>query len=247
MNLEERMKTYESVAKTYLMRRTPVAIRIDGKAFHTFTRGMERPFDLIFREVMNKTTLELCKSVQGCVFGYTQSDEITLILKDYTNLDTTAWFDNQVQKIVSVSCSMATLYFNRIFIEVVENAFNSKTITYEQYIKYTPKYNKALFDARVFNIPKEEVVNLVYWRQQDAIRNSIQSVGQANFTAKQLHGKSVSNIKEMLLNKNIVWDDYEVYLQRGTSVIPSDEGWVIDLSMPILKGEDRDYLERLII
>ena len=118
--LGKRMKIYEAVSKTKLVRRMPVAIRIDGKAFHTFTRGMAKPFDEVLIKSMQETMQYLCKNIQGCVFGYTQSDEITLILVDYKELNTSAWFDNEVQKICSISASMATMAFNRAFVKNVD-------------------------------------------------------------------------------------------------------------------------------
>lgn len=122
--LGKRMKEfYESVPKTRLVRRTPVAIRIDGKAFHTFTRGFEKPFDRVLMNAMQETMRYLCKNIQGCVFGYTQSDEITLtlILIDYQKLDSDAWFGYEVQKICSISASMATMAFNRYFRKLIED------------------------------------------------------------------------------------------------------------------------------
>ena len=120
-NLGMRMKTYyEQVPKYRLMRRTPVAIRIDGKAFHTFTRGFEKPFDKALGNAMARTMTYLCQNIQGCVFGYTQSDEITLILVDYQTFETDAWFGYEVQKLCSISASMATMAFNRFFKEETE-------------------------------------------------------------------------------------------------------------------------------
>ena len=119
--LGSRMKNYyESIPKTRLMRRTPVAIRIDGKAFHTFTRGFQKPFDEVLGNAMARTMEHLCRNIQGCIFGYTQSDEITLILIDYQTLETSAWFDYEVQKICSIAASMATLAFNRYYADEVE-------------------------------------------------------------------------------------------------------------------------------
>jgi tRNA(His) 5'-end guanylyltransferase len=117
-DLGTRMKTfYEEVPKTRLTRRTPVAIRIDGKAFHTFTRGFDKPFDEVLGNAMVATMKYLCENIQGCVFGYTQSDEITLILIDYQKLTSSAWFDYEVQKMCSIAASMATMEFNRQFNE----------------------------------------------------------------------------------------------------------------------------------
>lgn len=117
-DLGTRMKTfYEGIPKTRLMRRCPVAIRIDGKAFHTFTRGFNKPFDAVLIEAMQETMRYLCENIQGCVLGYTQSDEITLILVDYKKLNSSAWFDYEVQKMCSIAASMATMAFNNFFKE----------------------------------------------------------------------------------------------------------------------------------
>ena len=114
--LGKRMKeVYEQVPKTRLVRRMPVAIRIDGKAFHSFTKGFKRPFDELLIDCMQQTMKYLCENIQGCVLGYHQSDEITLILVDYKNLNSGAFFDYEVQKVCSISASMATMYFNNIF------------------------------------------------------------------------------------------------------------------------------------
>lgn len=116
-SLGNRMKRYEMVSSNSLTRRTPAIIRIDGKAFHSFTKGMNRPFDPVFRNAMAETMKELCQGIQGCVFGYTQSDEISLLLTDYSTLDTDAWFGYEVQKMCSIAASTATLSFNINFID----------------------------------------------------------------------------------------------------------------------------------
>lgn len=261
-----RMKEYyEAVPKTKLMRRTPVAIRLDGKSFHTFTRGFQKPFDMILMKSMQGTMRYLCKNIQGCVFGYTQSDEITLILIDYQTLTTDAWFDYEVQKLCSVSASMATMAFNKFF-EANVDTYGSENIedwydggtnrelsdSEKHAMQYIVAYNKsmvngAMFDARCFNIPKEEVCNLIYWRQLDATRNSIQMVGQAHFSHKQLEGKRCNDIQDMLVEQfNINWNNYPTTCKRGTACINKDGQWVLDTEMPILKGENRDYVEQYI-
>lgn len=250
-----RMKTYyEQVSKTTLLRRMPVAIRIDGKAFHTFTRGFEKPFDTLLVNVMQQTTKKLCENIQNCVFGYTQSDEITLILVDYKDINTAAWFNYEVQKLCSISASMATLYFNKFFKQSVEE-FDINSIIKEKEVdnyKLLNSYKRALntgamFDSRCFNIPKEEVCNLIYWRQLDATRNSIQMVGQANFSHKELQGLTCNKIQDKLLTeKDINWNNYPTYLKRGTSCLKKGSEWTLDMNMPILKGEDRKYVEDLI-
>ena len=269
-DLGVRMKEfYEQIPKTKLMRRTPVAIRIDGKAFHTFTRGFQKPFDKVLMQSMQETTKYLCENVQGCVFGYTQSDEITLILVDYKELDTSAWFDYEVQKLCSISASMATMTFNKFFERNAKNYIQNCATDYETdglYGKDTSEYQLcgiyqkaigkgAMFDARCFNIPKEEVTNLVYWRQLDATRNSIQMVGQANFSHKELQNKTCNDIQDMLmLQKGINWNNFPIDCKRGAACIrvntESNDAlrckWKIDKNMPILKGDDRDYLNKLI-
>jgi tRNA(His) 5'-end guanylyltransferase len=244
-----RMKEYyEAIPQIRLMRRTPVVIRIDGKAFHTFTKGFDKPFDHTLVKSMQDTMLDLCKNIQGCVFGYTQSDEITLILLDYQTLTTSAYFDYEVQKLCSITASMATLYFNKNFEINVENWYkdNYSYNTNQQNTAYQNAICKgAMFDSRCFNIPKEEVANLIYWRQLDATRNSIQMVGQANFSHKELQGKSCNDIQSMLLiEKNINWNNYEPSLKRGSACYKNPEtGWFVDTEMPILK-EHWDYINK---
>ena len=257
--LGKRMKeNYENRSKTYLIRRTPVAIRFDGKAFHTFTRGLKRPFDKILIQAMQATMKKLCENIQGCVFGYTQSDEITIILRDDQTLTTDAWFDYSVQKICSVGASMATYYFNKEFTKLAQEEILSWVGSYvpqsmdiqEEAHRYHKALkqameNGALFDARCFNIPKEEVTNLIYWRQLDATRNSIQMVGQFYFSHSDLMNKSCNKIQDLLFEEyHVNWNDYLTYEKRGSACYKTDVGWFVDLDMPILKGEDREYVER---
>ena len=157
-NLGDRMKGYENVNRTYLTKRTPVIIRIDGKSFHTLTRGFRKPFDDILSTTMQETMKYLCENIQGCVLGYTQSDEITLVLVDYKNIDTSAWFDYNVQKCVSVSASMATFAFNNFLKRNVRTLRrNNESDEYYRGVLDRAAEKGAMFDARVFNIPKEEV------------------------------------------------------------------------------------------
>lgn len=271
--LGTRMKTfYEQVPKTRLVRRMPVALRMDGKAFHTFTRGFKKPFDEVLIKSMQETMLYLCKNIQGCVFGYSQSDEITLILIDYHKLESCAWFDYEVQKMCSIAASMATMAFNKFFKVAIDEYFTSnKLVTVltkadldynDELTRYYSVLDKAInkgamFDARCFNIPKEEVANLIYWRQLDATRNSIQMVGQANFSHSELQGKSCNMIQDMLLTqKDINWNDFPTHQKRGSAcrkvekianiagTIDTISTWEIDLEMPILKGEDREYVDK---
>ena len=229
-DLGVRMKTfYEQIPKTKLMRRCPVALRIDGKAFHTFTRGFQKPFDEVLIKSMQETMKYLCKNIQGCVLGYTQSDEITLILVDYKKLTSSAWFGYEVQKICSIAASMATIAFNKFFEKYVDEYRFSKWDGVSKYEDGTWGYiqtllnavdKSAMFDCRCFNIPKEEVANLIYWRQLDASRNSIQMVGQANFSHKELQNKSCNEIQDMLMTqKGINWNDLPIYQKCGSCCV----------------------------
>lgn len=250
-NLGDRMKNYYEVrSKTSLIRRMPVIIRLDGKAFHTFTKGYDRPFDKLLMETMQATMKYLCEHVQGCVLGYTQSDEITLVLVDYKELTSDAWFDYEVQKLCSVTASMATVAFNRALLLNVCDHMQSGLGGYNKNYQRSLT-SGAMFDARCFNIPKEEVTNCVYWRQLDATRNSIQMVGQTYFSHKELEHKSCSDIQEMLFTQHqINWNDFPTSCKRGSCCIKIvDEtysGWIIDTEIPIFKGEGREYIEQLI-
>lgn len=225
-SLGNRMKVYERVSKTKLMRRTPVIIRLDGKAFHTWTRQLTNvddsldiePYGNIMHEMMRHTTLYLMSNIQNAVFAYSQSDEISILLNDWNTLKTDQWFDGSIQKIASVSASMATASFN-----------TSSDLT------------PGLFDARVFNLPVDEVANYFVWRQQDATRNSIQMLGQFYFSHKQLHGKNVSQVQDMLMMEHGVnWNDVDTRKKRGWCVTAED-GY--DNEIPIFT-QDRYYIEQ---
>ena len=231
-----RMKTfYEQIPKTRLMRRCPVVIRCDGRSFHTFTKKFQKPFDEVLIKTMQETMKYLCENIQGCVLGYTQSDEITLILIDYKKITSSAFFDYEVQKICSITASMATMAFNKFLKENIDeyslNNMGTAFILHGETGRLSDKEKNILknimiyeeayqFDARCFNIPKEEVTNLVYWRQLDASRNSIQMVGQANFSHKELQNKSCNDIQDMLMTqKGINWNDLPTYQKRGSCCV----------------------------
>jgi tRNA(His) guanylyltransferase len=177
-SLGDRMKGYEAIPKQTLMRRTPVIVRLDGRAFHTFARGVEKPFDNKLADAMKLTASALVKEVQNCVMAYTQSDEISLLLIDYEEINTDAWFANDLQKMVSIASSFCTGIFNA---------------------NYKHKNGAiAVFDARAFNIPKEEVNNYFIWRQQDCSRNSVSQTARAYFSHKSLHNKKRADMIKML-------------------------------------------------
>ena len=262
--LGDRMKGfYEDRYRIYLTRRMPVIIRVDGNAFHTFTRGLDKPFDHDFMTIMQCTCKDLCEFIQGCVGGYVQSDEISLLLVDYNTITTDAWFDYNLQKVTSLAAARATLTFNKL----VSAFWRDYGYDYQElrdaesqakYFLCGDKLDKAIFDARAFNIPKEEVTNYFIWRQKDATRNSIQAAGQAVFRHSELNGKSQSDIQEMLFQKGINWNDYSIVEKRGsfvrryTETTEREDGtvivrhpWYIDDEMPILT-EDRNYIEELV-
>ena len=271
-SLDARMKEfYENVPKQKLVRRVPVIIRIDGKSFHTFTRKLKRPFDDLLIRTMQETTKYLCENIQGCTLGYCQSDEISLLLTDYETLDTSAWFDYKVEKLVSVSASMATKAFNsnlmkNVYIEsagISDETFlnmlmfgkdrESKDINEDLKAYLLAIYTGAEFDSRAFNIPREEVTNYFYWRQSDASRNSVSMVGHTYFSNSEMKNKSVSEVQDMLMEKhNINWNNYETHKKRGTCVVRQlNEGntrprWVIDKEIPIFKGDGRSYVEKCV-
>lgn len=260
-------KYYEEVPKIKLMRRTPVIIRIDGRSFHSFTKKFQKPFDELLIKAMQETMKYLCENIQGCVLGYTQSDEISLLLVDYKRLDSGSWFDYEVQKMCSIAASMATMAFNKFFMFEFEefdrwiyegNPTDKERQLYDVY--YDAICKGAMFDARVFNIPKEEVTNYFLWRQLDATRNSIQMVGQAHFSHKELQNKTCNDIQDMLMvQKRINWNNLPTYQKRGSCAIYADyqnpksltegdriKGWIIDKDIPIFKGKGRDYIENLV-
>jgi tRNA(His) 5'-end guanylyltransferase len=236
-SLGDRMKDYEACSQSTLLRRTPVIIRVDGKAFHTFTKQFDTskdPFNDIMHNAMTRTAQAMMQFMQNAQIAYTQSDEISILLRDWDKHETQQWFGGKLQKVVSVSAAMATGYFN-FFLEDYQDA---------HYVGAVP-----LFDSRAFQLPKEEVANYFIWRQQDATRNSVQMLGRHYFSHKEMNGKNVSEIQDMLMTQhNVNWNDIDTWKKRGTCVIPnpnrfdSSSAWYQDEEIPIFT-KDRDYIE----
>ena len=178
-SLTDRMKNYEDVTRDYFTRRTPIIIRLDGCSFSTWTKNLDRPFDPRMSNIMQKTVKAVMPRIQGCVFAFSQSDEISLFLRDYDTLTTESWFGANRQKIVSVSASMITAHFNQ---EAAKMGL-------------PPAY----FDARAFILPKEEVVNYFIYRQHDGLRNSVSMQAQSVLGHKACHGKKVPELKQSLI------------------------------------------------
>ena len=200
--LGNRMKEfYENVTRYSLPRKTYAIIRVDGKAFHTYTKGLNRPFDHELIMHMDQTAIYLCSKIQGAKFAYVQSDEISIMLTDLDDIKTGMWFDGNIQKMCSVSASMATSSFNSARSNLTFGNLTNKL---------------AEFDARVFSIPTPiEVENYFIWRQQDAIRNSISSVAQSMFSHTQLQGKSAKDMLEMCADKGNPWENFALGLKHG--------------------------------
>lgn len=250
-SLGARMKGYEVTTQNSLLKRTPVIIRLDGKAFHSFVPRhfnqttdpslLSSPFSEKLHQIMMHTAVDLFSHVQTCKLVYTQSDEISLLLRDWDRHETQQWFDGNVQKIASVTASIATASFN----------FNSHFV----YQTQAPEYfgDLALFDSRVFNLPKEEVANYFIWRQQDAARNSVQQLGRFYFSQKEMHGKSNNEVQHMLITqKNTNWNDLSTWKKRGACVVKDEELWWTtpshlaikqDENIPIFT-ENRHYIEQ---
>lgn len=253
--LGDRMKLYESVPRARLIPKEPVLIRLDGKAFHSFTKGMERPYDRAFHECMWEAAKYLCENIQGCQVAYVQSDEITLLLVDYKDIKSEGWFGYGIQKMVSVAAAMCTAAFCAAYGEkfIIPRDLNLKGPF------NTLKRELPAFDARAWNLPRHEVVNAFIWRQQDATRNAIQLLGQHYYSHKQLHGVNCNQIQDMVWKDHgINFDKLPTPQKRGVCIIKKKEKvetlfggvytrskWVVDENIPIFT-QDRDYIQRLV-
>jgi len=223
VEIGKRMKeNYEYRSKSLLTRRTPVIMRIDGKAFHTYTRDFQRPFDDSLIRMMSSTMEYLCRNIQGAKLGYSQSDEISILITDYDNLETDAWFDYNIQKMTSVSASMATAYFNSL--------------------SYKEEF--ALFDSRVFNIPKEEVVNYFIWRQKDWERNSLNMFARSFYSHRELMNKKREDIHEMLYQKGQNWSYLSNVQKNGTVFIKEESDW--NMYWDFIFIEKKDLIKLLV-
>lgn len=217
-------RQYEDRTRVMLPRRTYTILRADGKSFHSYTRQCEKPHDELLANAMDLATLALCREAQGSAFGYVQSDEISVLLTDFATITTDAWFDANLQKMVSVAASVVTYAFN---------AFAGAHFR-----------GAAHFDCRAFTIPDPiEVENYFIWRQQDASRNSIQSLAQAHFSPKQMHGLNVNELQELLMReKGLNWNDLPTAQKRGRCCLYGEHGgWQMDADPPMFT-KAREYL-----
>lgn len=223
-SLGDRMKRYEDVNRTYLQRRIPVIIRVDGKSFSNFVRnnfGSKGYFE-DFARTMALAASATAQEMQGCSLVYVQSDEVSFLLTDYKTIQTQAWFDYNVNKLVSTSAALMTAWFN--YYLTVDTIF------------------PATFDSRAFNIPQDDVCNYFIFRQQDATRNAIQMAGQEYYSPKQLNKKTCSDIQEMLFkNQGINFDKYSSARKRGMCIVDGQ----VDNDIPIFT-KDRNYIEKFV-
>jgi len=259
-SLGDRMKSYEDVFRLHLPIRMPVIMRIDGKAFHSYVKGespignvCKKPFDQGMFDCMNDTAIALCKEVQGCRLAYVQSDEISLLLTNYSSVDTQSWFDNNLQKMISIAAAVASVTFTA----------NSWKIWGVDESREEPYYltKEAYFDARAFVIPKEDVCNYFLWRQQDATRNSVQMLARSLYSHKQLENKNNSELQEMCFQKGSNWNDVPTSQKRGRCIVKQStphkalnpktgeyvtterSAWVVDNEIPIFSA-DRNYIDQ---
>jgi len=202
MDLSDRMKQYEGTYRGYLKienEHDVVVIRVDGRAFHTYTRGAKEPFDEMLQSSMNEVARELCENIQGAQLAYVQSDEVSVIVSAGNGAN--IWFDGNIQKMCSISAAIAstrmTLESPRVF----------------------GKMRVAQFDSRVFVLPKEEVINYLIWRQSDATRNSVQMLARSLFSHKQLLGKSCDVMKQMVREAGRPWENEAIGSTRGRCII----------------------------
>lgn len=233
-NIMKRIKdNYENRNKTFLTRRIPVIMRLDGKAFHTYTKGLDKPFDEGLIEDMMNTAIYLCQQIQGAKCAYVQSDEINILITDYDKLNSEAWFDYNVQKMTSVSASLATGIFNQLRLNrVLENCIEWDFIKED-----IDEMALANFDSRVFNIPKEEVGNYFLARQNDAVKNSIAMLAQSLYSTKELHGKNGNDMQEMCFQKGYNWNNLSTSKKRGSFVVKNT---YVNDKLVIEKGEYQD-------
>lgn len=215
---------YEGRYRIKLPMRIPVILRIDGKSFHTWTKkeSIQKPFSPKLMKIFNQTARELMKRIQGSVFAYLQSDEINILIHNYKRLDSQAWFDNNLQKIVSVSVSMATAWFNLYF--------------------GTHPENPAYFDGRVFVIPESEVCNYFIWRQKDWLRNSLQMYARSLYTQKSLEGKNNSEIHELIHQKGKNWAKLPDHYKNGRAIYKDERDIIVDTHIPIFTKR-REYIQ----
>jgi len=225
--LGDRMKAqYESRTRYSLPRRTYTIIRLDGKAFHTYTRGLKKPFDKELIDDLDDAVKAILPQIQGAVFAYVQSDEISILLTDFEKENTDAWFDGNIQKICSVSASLMTAEFNqyrfKTWVKEYSKALSESDLhTFSDgQVVGVEEFRPAAFDSRVFTIPdRTEVMNYFIWRNQDCARNSVSMVAQSLYSHKELQSKNSTELQKLIFQKGINWAEYDPSLKNGRLII----------------------------
>lgn len=271
--LGDRMKRYENVTRLQLPPRTFTLIRVDGRAFHTWTRGLRKPYDEVLMNIMDKTAIALCEEIAGAQFAYVQSDEISILAVDFLEIGTQAWFDGLVQKWCSVAAAIATMTFNAGVVDenieydrALEEGGPGEGVAYLESVKgyVGQKGPIATFDARVWTIPDHvEVENYFVWRQQDAVRNSIMMLARAHASHKQLHGKNQPAQHDLIHAAGDNWAKHSARFKHGGIIRRKAEtpelvyhpsnpksavrlsNWFMDTETPVFTKE-RDYLRNMI-
>lgn len=224
-DLGRRLKRdYEDALRLFLPRRTFVVMRIDGRGFHQFTRGLERPYCRPLADALDQAAMALCQEMIGCRFAYGQSDEYSFLLTDFEREDAALWFDGNVQKMLSVSASVFTGAFNKAFGAAQPAAFDSRVMVISQ---------------------RAEVARYFLWRQLDASANSLNMLASAHFPHVDLEKKSTADKHEMLHARGLNWAKEPADFKRGRVVKHTPAGWEIDLEIPVF-NRDADYLDALI-
>lgn len=264
--LSEKMKRYENENITKLKSKTPVIIRLDGKAFHTFTKDLDKPFDKDLSDIMQYTAMGLANEIQNVKFIYSQSDEISLLLTDWDNPNTDTWYGYRVQKMTSVSASIATVKFNQAVMKVIakyKDILSEPVVVYRdgkfyraddisslenkelKWAIWENKQFKAIFDSRAFNLPMEEVSNYFLYRYRDAKRNSIQALAQSEFSQKQLANVSCPEMIAMVKEKTgLDYNKLSSVQKVGFAIYKDDNGnWLLDKEVPDIY-ENREYVEK---
>lgn len=264
MDLGDRMKQYEASVGPMLIRRCPAILRVDGRAFHTLTRGFEKPYDQMLASCMRAAAMALCEEISSAKIAYGQSDEVSVLMTDYDTLGTEQWFGGRVQKMASIAAATASLAFNAELCRI-QQEIDAKiraltcsdsdcepqcTIEMGRIRLLEKKLNRSVFDARVFNVPVDDVANYFVWRQRDAVRNSIQGLGQKHLSHSRLQKKDRNEVQDMLFKEcGINWNDVPVRQKRGyaayktVSETPFVPAWIIDQDIPIFT-QDRRFIER---
>ena len=200
--LGDRMKLYEMAeAGRRFMPLLPIMARVDGRAFHSFTKGLKRPFDPLMTRGMIETAMALAEDTGACMV-YTQSDEISLAWHS-TDPESQVWFDGRICKMTSQLAALATLHFYRFV---------------TQHMSWYA-FKKPTFDARCWQVPnRAEGANVFLWREWDAVKNSVSMAASTYYSPTELHGKNGPEKQDMLRAKDIDWNDYPVSFKRGTYI-----------------------------